>query len=188
MRVTGLKCVLDRLGLRQAEFAKLLGVSPRSVSLWATGEVKLPGPVQAYLRMLQVAHPSVREAEFARLRGALRRVDDGLYRLVYGSEGGGEAIALVRAGRIVGSDRSGARFEGTYQFDSARRTNHFHVWLRVPPAGTTLTGLAAGEGGALVEVVAEVNEPGPVASVTARIGEESLELRLAYLGPLPGNA
>lgn len=174
MRVTGLKCVLDRLGLRQAEFAKLLGVSPRSVSLWATGEVKLPGPVQAY--------------EFARLRGALRRVDDGLYRLIYGSEGGGEAIALVRAGRIVGSDRSGARFEGTYQFDSARRTNHFHVWLRVPPAGTTLTGLAAGEGGALVEVVAEVNEPGPVASVTARIGEESLELRLAYLGPLPGNA
>jgi hypothetical protein len=186
MIMTGLKLILDRLGLKQSEFAKLLGVSPRTVSLWATGEVNLPGPVQAYVRMLQVAHPSVRSAEFKRLTGAHPVIDEGLYRLMYGPDGCGEAVAFVRQGRVVGSDRSGARFEGTYQFDSARRTNHFHGWLHIPPAGKTVTGLAAGEGGALVEVVADVCDPGPVASAKARIGGKSIELRLAYLGPLPG--
>ncbi len=189
----GLKRVLDRLGLKQSEFAKLLDVSPRAVSLWATGEVALPGPVRAYLRMLQHAEPAVRSAELARLSSPRPVFEDGLYSLTYGSRSGGpdkrdtrNGVALLRRGRIVGSDAGGAKFEGTYQFDSTRQTNHFHVWLRVPPAGKLVTGLDAGETGAMVEVVADLDRADPVSSTVVHVGGRPLGLTLAYLGPLPG--
>jgi transcriptional regulator with XRE-family HTH domain len=189
----GLKRVLDRLGLKQSEFAELLDVSPRTVSLWVTGEVTLPGPVRAYLRLLQHAEPAVRSAELARLSCALPVFEDGLYSLTYDTSSGGyeradrtSGVALLRRGRIVGSDAGGAKFEGTYQFDSTRRTNHFHVWLRVPPAGELVTGFDAGDTGATVEVVADLDRADPVASTVVHIGGRPLGLTLAYLGPLPG--
>jgi hypothetical protein len=189
--MNGLKLVLDRLGLKQSEFAKLLDVSPRAVSLWATGEVTLPGPVRAYLRMLQHAEPPVRSAELARLSSPRPAFKDGLYSLMYGTSSGSDKIdknggvALLRSGRIVGSDAGGAKFEGTYQFDSTRQTNHFHVWLRIPPAGELATGLDAGETGAMVEVVADLDHADPVASTVVHVGGQPLGLTLAYLGPLP---
>jgi hypothetical protein len=90
--MNGLKLVLDRLGLKQSEFAKLLDVSPRAVSLWATGEVTLPGPVRAYLRMLQHAEPPVRSAELARLSSPRPAFKDGLYSLMYGTSSGSDKI------------------------------------------------------------------------------------------------
>jgi transcriptional regulator with XRE-family HTH domain len=189
----GLKRVLDRLGLKQSEFAKLLDVSPRTVSLWATGEVALPGPVRAYLRLLQRAELSARSAELARLSLPRSVFEDGLYSLTYGTSGGDhgktdrtDGVALLRSGRIVGSDAGGGKFEGTYQFDSTRQTNHFHVWLRVPPAGELVTGLDADETGAMVEVVADLDRADPVASTVVHIGGRPVGLTLAYLGPLPG--
>jgi transcriptional regulator with XRE-family HTH domain len=189
----GLKRVLDRLGLKQSEFAKLLDVSPRTVSLWATGEVALPGPVRAYLRLLQRAEVSARSAELARLSSPRSVFEDGLYSLTYGTSGGDhgktdrtDGVALLRSGRIVGSDAGGGKFEGTYQFDSTRQTNHFHVWLRVPPAGELVTGLDADETGAMVEVVADLDRADPVASTVVHIGGRPVGLTLAYLGPLPG--
>jgi hypothetical protein len=189
----GLKRVLDRLGLKQSEFAKLLDVSPRTVSLWATGDVALPGPVRAYLRLLQRAEPGARSAELARLSSPRPVFEDGFYSLTYGTSTGDHGktdrtggVALLRSGRIVGSDAGGAKFEGTYQFDSTRQTNHFHVWLRVPPVGELVTGLDSGETGAMVEVVAELDCADPVASTVVHIGGRPLGLTLAYLGPLPG--
>jgi transcriptional regulator with XRE-family HTH domain len=189
----GLKHVLDRLGLKQSEFAKLLDVSPRTVSLWATGEVALPGPVRAYLRVLQHAEPAVRSAELARLSSPHPVFQDGLYSLTYATSSGGydktdtkSGVALLRSGRIVGSDPGGAKFEGTYQFDSTRQTNHFHVWLRVPPAGELVTGPETGETGAMVEVIANLDRADPVASTVVHVGGRPLGLTLAYLGPVPG--
>ena len=190
--MSGLKRVLDRLGLKQIEFAQLLDVSPRTVSLWATGTVGIPGPVKAYLRMLQTCEPSRRAAEIARLSTDQPGIDDGLYSLSYGASVAdgvvavtGDAVALLKAGRIVGSDNGGGTFEGTYQFDTVRRTNHFRVWLRVPPAGELVTGFAAGEAGVMVEVIADLVRPGPVASTVAEVAGRSFGVTLAYLGPLP---
>lgn len=191
--MNGLKRVLDRLGLKQSEFAKLLDVSPRTVSLWATGDVALPGPVRAYLRLLQHADLAGRAAELARLSTPLPIIKDGLYSLTYGASSGRyektdtkSGVALLRNGRIVGSDAGGAKFEGTYQFDSARQTNHFHVWLRVPPAGELVTGHDASETGAMVEVIADLDRADPMASTVVHVGGRPLGLTLAYLGPLPG--
>jgi hypothetical protein len=190
--MSGLKRVLDRFGLKQTEFAQLLDVSPRTVSLWATGTVGIPGPVKAYLRMLQTSEPSRRAAEIARPNTDRPSVDDGLYSLSYGASATdgveavtGDAVALLMAGRIVGSDNGGGTFEGTYRFDTVRQTNHFRVWLRVPPAGELVTGLAGGEAGVIVEVIANLDRPGPVASTVAEVAGKPFGLTLAYLGPLP---
>ncbi len=187
-----LKRVLDRLGLKQTDFARLLDVSPRTVSLWATGEVALPGPVKAYLRMLQFADESRRTLEFARLAAKDPTVHDGLYSLRYGPPGeplkpgqAGDGLALLKAGRIVGSDGGGGKFEGSYQFDRARGTFHFRVWLRVPPEGQLITGFDTVHAGALVEVVAELDWPDPFASTVAHVAGQPLSLALTYLGPLP---
>jgi transcriptional regulator with XRE-family HTH domain len=196
----GLKRILDRLGLKQAEFARLLGVSARTVSLWATGEVALPGPVKAYLRLLQTAPPDTRALEIARLAGPHAALDEGLYSLSYGlpetnradpgrpappSCVAGEALAVFRSGRVVGSDLWGGKFEGTYRFDTARRTNHFHIRLRVPPDGELVTGLSAGSEGATVEIEAEFEPAGPITTAVVDIAGRPVGLTLAYLGPLP---
>jgi hypothetical protein len=184
-----LKRILDRLGLKQLEFAKLLGVSPRTVSLWATGEVTLPGPVRAYIRMLQLADPVTRANELARLSAPCAVFEEGLYSVTYkgahvdSSRDSGSAVAMLRAGRIVGSDGGGGKFEGTYQFDRVRHTNHFHVWLRVPSSGKLVTG--RGEAGSVVEIVAEFDRADPVSSAVVDVGGQPLGLTLAYLGPLP---
>ncbi len=64
-----LKESLERLGLKQSEFARLIEMSPRTVSLWATGESPLPGPVTAYLRVLQLLPADVRAEEIRRVQG-----------------------------------------------------------------------------------------------------------------------
>jgi transcriptional regulator with XRE-family HTH domain len=189
--MNGLKRILDRLGLKQTEFAKLLDVSPRTVTLWVTGESPVPGPVKAYLRLLLGAGASVRAAEFSRLLTHRPGFDDGLYSLTYAGANAGQfpssgipAVALLRSGRIVGTDAGGGKFEGTYHFDSVRQTNHFHVWLRVPPAGELVTGADVGQSGGVIEVIAELERAEPVASTVAYAGGLPLELTLAYLGPL----
>lgn len=187
----GLKRILCRLGLKQTEFARLLDVSPRTVSLWATGEVTLPGPVKAYLRMLQAAGPEVRASELGRLSAPRAAFEDGLYSLSYGlaqppAARSENALAMLRSGRIIGSDAGGGKFEGTYRFDSVRQTNHFHVWLRVPPLGMLMTGTGIGEAGAVVEVVADLERADPVASTVVHVEGRPLGLTLAYLGPLSG--
>jgi transcriptional regulator with XRE-family HTH domain len=188
-----LKRVLERLGLKQTDFARLLDVSPRTVSLWATGDVTLPGPVKAYLRMLQFADDSRRTLEFARLAARSPSVHDGLYSVRYRPIASsmmpyenGDGIAMLKAGHIVGSDAGGGKFEGTYRFDSSRQTFHFRVWLRIPPEGQLMTVLDAGQAGSLVEVVADLERPDPFASTVAHINGRPLNLTLAYLGPLPG--
>jgi transcriptional regulator with XRE-family HTH domain len=191
--MSGLKRVLDRLGLKQTDFARLLDVSPRTVSLWATGEVTIPGPVRAYLRMLQFADESRRTLEFARLAAQSPCVHDGLYSLRYRPQGHplasgveGDGIALLKAGRIVGSDTGGGKFEGSYRFDSTRQTFHFRVWLRVPPQGQLMTGLETKHAGSLLEVVAEFDRPDPFSSTVAHVEGRPLAVTMAYLGPLSG--
>lgn len=185
-----LKRTLERFGLKQTQLAKLLEVSPRTVSLWATGEVALPGPVRAYLRLLQSASAESVASELARLEGSRKTFDDGLYHLSYEgrfepADPGGEALAVLRAGRIIGCDRWGGMFEGTYRFDHFSQTNQFHMCLKVPPEGELVTGLKGGPDGSSVEFVVALERATPVASATIEIESRAVDLKLTYLGPLP---
>jgi DNA-binding transcriptional regulator YiaG len=73
-----LRAALEALGLSQAEFAGLLGVTPRAVALWLAGERLVPGPVVAYLRIVKKLSPARRIDEFLRvMRPAMWRISRG---------------------------------------------------------------------------------------------------------------
>jgi transcriptional regulator with XRE-family HTH domain len=185
-----LRGLLDRLGLKQAEFAELVDVSPRAVGFWVAGTTAIPGPVSAYLRMLLTAGPDVLAAEYARLKRRERRLDEGLYGLRYHapdqvSDATGDGLAVLCAGKIIGTDRWGGIFNGRYDFDPIRQLNTLQVNVRVPPHGHLITGLVAGETGSAVTITAKLKRPNPAASAIADVYGQPVEVTLTYLGPLP---
>lgn len=192
MRDRQLKDVLERIGLKQAELARLIGVSQRTVSQWATGDAALPGPAAAYLRVLQKLPPAALAEEFGRLEGRKLMLDEGLYGLDYWAAGlassgneAGAGLAVLRNGKILGSDRWGGIFEGSYAFDPVKRANTVHVRLQVPPRGELVTGFAAGPKGAMVDIVGSFVRAAPIASTVVSIEGQPVAVKLAYLGALP---
>ncbi len=189
---TSFKETLEHLGLKQAEFARLIEMSPRSVSLWATGESPLPGPVAAYLRVLQLLPAEVRAQELRRVQGRSKMIDEGLYNVEYRFTGShsvdadvGSALAVLRNGKILGSDRWGAVFMGSYEFDPVNETNAVHLRLHVPPQGELVTGFAAGPEGAIIEVAGQFERAAPLTRTIADIAGQPLEVTMTYLGALP---
>ncbi len=185
-----LKDALNGLGLKQVELAQLINVSPRTVSLWATGEVPLPGPVAGYLRLLGQLPAKARAIELARLKGRQKMFDEGLYALRYTHANDarletGSALAVLRSGKVFGSDRWGGVFSGSYDFDGATETNTMHVRLTVPPDGELITGLQAGPQGTTIDIVGTFDRAAPLSSATIDVAGHPVDVELSYLGPLP---
>jgi transcriptional regulator with XRE-family HTH domain len=182
-----LKDILERLGLKQTEFAKLLGVSPRTVSLWATGETPVPGPVLAYLRVLQALPAAALEAELARLEGRNQMLDEGIYHIAYRgeTEDVGAATLVLRNGRLVGTDIAGGSFDGTYEYDPATGLNNVVVALKVPAGGTLVTGLSAGPLGATIPIVAAFKRAAPRSIAIVNVAGRPVEVELTFVRPLP---
>src|SRR5262245_56947988 len=104
MNGSELKSVLGRLSLKQTELAQLLDVSPRAVSTWATGESPVPGPVAAYLRVLQSLPPEQLRSELATLERSNEMLSNGLYRIDFaGNVGLGGGVLILRDGVISGA-------------------------------------------------------------------------------------
>ncbi|MEO1207474.1 MAG: hypothetical protein AAFV45_14200 [Pseudomonadota bacterium] len=190
MADVNLKRALEAFGIKQSEFAQLVDVSLRTVSLWASGEKPLPGPVQGYLRLLALLPPETRVREFQRIKGRTNMLDDGVYSLDYRGENAGQAeagdaLAVLRNGRILGSDRWGGTFTGSYDFDAGAQSNTLHVRLAVPPGGMLVNGFSAGPDGATIEIVGQFDRAAPVSKTSVKIGGKPIDLQLTYIGPLP---
>lgn len=117
---------------------------------------------------------------------------EGLYSLNYklagaaaDSQTGGDALAALRCGRVLGSDRWGGVFDGSYCFNSAAGKSQVHIELQLPPDGVLVTGYSAGAGGAVITIDAELDIAGPVSTSTIEVDGQPVELRLSYVGPLP---
>lgn len=185
-----LKDALERLGLKQTELARLLDVNPRTVSLWATGESALPGPVLAYLRVLQMLPAEALADELRRVKGRSKMMDEGIYGLEYRAEFMGEAetgsaLAALRNGKILGSDRWGGVFVGSYDYDPVSERNSVHLRLSVPPEGRLITGFSAGPEGAAIDIVGSFERAAPLTKAVAEVAGHPVEVTMKYLGPLP---
>lgn len=119
-------------------------------------------------------------------------MDEGLYNLEYrssvlgaSSESGGSALAVLRNGKILGSDRWGAVFMGSYEFDPVAELNSVHLRLHVPPEGELVTGFAAGPEGAIIEVAGQFARAAPVTRAVAEVAGHPVEVTMIYLGALP---
>ena len=117
-------------------------------------------------------------------------LDEGLYRLTYAGHDSSEAtsddaLAVLRNGKILGSDRWGGLFTGSYEFDPSVETNKLHVRLQVPPDGILVNGFEAGPYGATVDVFGDFERAAPVSRTTVEIAGRPIELQLTYLGGLP---
>jgi DNA-binding transcriptional regulator YiaG len=79
MKREDLKALLLEVGLSQADFARLIGVTSRAVTLWMNDERAIPGPAEAYARVFRLLPPNIRQTELARLKyqfsGATRSGD-----------------------------------------------------------------------------------------------------------------
>lgn len=185
-----LKDCLKTLGIKQIELARLLSVSPRAVSQWANGDVALPGPAAAYLRLFSALTPQQRSAELIRLQRQPKRLDDGIYALTYSANEDDQpchasGLAVLRNGKILGSDRLGGVFSGSYAYDEKRRTNTVHVRMTVPDGGVLVTGFAAGAEGAIIDIAGSFDHAAPTAMSTVTVEGAPVDVRLTYLGALP---
>lgn len=185
-----LKETLANLGLKQTELARLISVSPRAVSQWANGDVKLPGPVTAYLRLLKSLSPDQRANELVRISGRPKMLDEGLYSVSYFEPQATEpceasGLAVFRSGKILGSDRLGGVFTGSYAYDDKRQTNKLHVRMNVPTGGVLVTGFKAGVNGAVLDIAGSFDRAAPTSLATVDVGGTAIDVRLTYLGALP---
>jgi hypothetical protein len=115
---------------------------------------------------------------------------EGIYRIDYHGRAGGEgdddcALAILRNGHIMGSDKHGGVFLGQYLSDPEMNRDVVTIRLEVPPGGTLITGLSAGAFGVLVDISA-VFEPRTGATKTVvEIGGQAIDIELCFIGPLP---
>ena len=88
-------------------------------------------------------------------------------------------------GKILGSDRWGGVFAGSYEYDPVNKTNNVHVRLEMPPDATLVTGFSSGPDGATVDIVAAFERAAPISSTVVEIAGTPIAIELTYLGPLP---
>ncbi len=138
-----LRAFLIETGISQADFARLVGVTSRAVALWLAGARDIPGPADAYARVFRQLSPSLRQQELNRLKERGSGMRDGMYGISFqGEQGVGEGMLIFDGGRVYGTDRGGARYDGEYLY--SENTGQAEMTLKVtfPPGGESVFGIA----------------------------------------------
>jgi len=117
-------------------------------------------------------------------------LENGIYGLDYraqraGEEDGGSALAVLRDGKILGSDPWGGVFTGLYDYDPDHRLNKVRLRFNVPPEGVLVTGFCAGPSGATLDIVSAFEETTHKMATVVEVSGAFVEVQLTYLGPLP---
>ncbi len=117
-------------------------------------------------------------------------LEDGIYGLQYqaereGKAGAGSGLAVLRAGKVLGSDPWGGVFSGSCEFDAETRRSKVRLQFDVPPEGELITGFCAGPTGAVLDIVGAVEGASPQAATVVDVAGTPVRVELTYLGPLP---
>jgi hypothetical protein len=134
---------LEILGLNQVEFARLVGVTARSISLWVSQEIDVPSPVAAYLNLLVSLPKAIQEKELSRLKQESNNMYEGMYRVMFeGQDGEGFGMVTLSRGALCGIDVGGVQYDGTYE-PSANKPGYIDTKfkLSVPPGVSLVQGV-----------------------------------------------
>ena len=117
-------------------------------------------------------------------------LEDGIYALRFAATHDGEpehgsGLAVLREGKVLGSDPLGAVFTGSYEFDAARGLNKVKLRVDLPPDGILVTGLPTGPKGTTLDVAGAFMSTPREASAFLQIAGAPLGVQIRYLGPLP---
>ena len=138
MSAEKLREFLTHLGLSQADFARLIGATPRAVALWLAGDRGIPGSVEAYARLLSQSTPSAIQQELLRLKASKKSMRDGMYLVTYqtmnvADNNAGFAFLTLDAGKVFGADPVGGKYDGEYLFDEQTGDAELRLKVTFPP-------------------------------------------------------
>src|SRR3984885_14920881 len=129
-----LEAILAELEITQADFARLIGVTPRAITLWVAEQRSIPGPAEAYLRVLQLLPQNLRQVELNRLKQKGTDMRDGMYGISFqGQQGAGMGVLVFDNGRVYGSDTQGVRYDGEYLFNEGSGLADVKIKVTFPP-------------------------------------------------------
>jgi len=138
-----LKICLAALGISQVELSRLIGVTARAVSLWMTGDRAIPGPAQAYVRLLQTLPMSLRQIELNRLKERTMNVRDGIYDVRFMStHDAGHGVFIMDGGRVYGGDVNGCEYNGDYTFNEVTGCTDIAIKLTFEPHSESVFGMS----------------------------------------------
>lgn len=128
-----LKRLLEDLGLTQANFARLIGVTARAVNLWMMEDRAIPGPVVVYARLLGSLPGNLRQVEISRLNQRGTGMRDGIFGITFqGQIGAGMGMMVFDSGRVYGTDTEGARYDGGYIYNEGTKMVDVTVKVTMP--------------------------------------------------------
>jgi hypothetical protein len=138
-----LRSILAELGVTQADFARLIAVTPRAVALWTNGERPVPGPVEGYLRLLRLLPQNLRQVELSRLLRKGSAMRDGMFGVTFqGRQGAGMGLLIFDNGRVYGTDTQGVRYDGEYIFNETTGLADVKVKITFPPNVKAVFGIS----------------------------------------------
>lgn len=136
------KSALADLAISQVDLARLVSVTPRAVAMWMAGDREVPGPVEAYLRLVASLPAGQRQAELARARDGRTAMRDGMYGVDYAaSHGSGMACLIFDTGRVFGADSAGGKYDGEYVYDEISGMADLHLKVTMPANVPSVLGI-----------------------------------------------
>lgn len=137
MKTTEFLSALNGLNLTQSDFAKMAGITTRTVNLWATGERHVAAPAEAYLGLLAKLPKFLFEAEKSEKLGEIT-MENGMYTIQFtGIAESGIGAIIFDNGVLFGIDEAGVKYDGVYS--QSQNIGNFDLSLTVSvPAGVEL--------------------------------------------------
>ncbi len=140
-----LKNKLVDFELSQVEFARLIGVTPRTVNMWLQGDREIPGPIEAYVRLFELVPISALADEIARARGKELVMKEGMYQIQFhaGNDPNNWGIGslIFEGGRIYGADAGSAKYDGVYTTSSNPEIVDVVMKVTFPSNGMSIFGI-----------------------------------------------
>jgi hypothetical protein len=143
MNENELKNAMSALSLSPTSLAKLLGVTPRAIGMWLTGERSIPGPAEAYINLFSKLPTSQRELEIQKSEVEKLTMKNGLYQLEFaGRNGSGYGVLIFENGRIYGSDVGNGKWDGTYTMNPVTKSADLEIRVEMPAGEESVLGPA----------------------------------------------